>query len=178
MTIEFDDITNQMAQLIKNDADLTQYCNDHLSGALNIVDNTNFADGHAIPYPACEINKINEDKYSNDKSQQMGRSYTWHASITFLGEFKGTATGSEVLVLPAGAKEVINGIDTNMPANHMRKVASKARDLIEKQIGCVTATQGVLLYDSSIVTDDYYADSDGVVGSLLTLELYKKSSIY
>lgn len=169
--IDFPVITNNIAQLIQNDADLIAYCNDKLGSSLNGIDNPLWDDSYFPAYPNFIIGKEEENHYFN-KASQTNDNYI--INIMFTGKFHAPQVNQN-LILPTGAEEIISGVKTYTPSDVMRTIANKAGRLVYKKIGC--NVKGLFLEAYCVAADDYYSEQDGTVSSIIRLELYENIKI-
>lgn len=169
--IDFAVITNNIAQLIQNDADITAYCNDKLGSSLNGIDNPLWDDSYFPAYPNFIIGKEDENHYFN-KASQTNDNYI--VNIMFTNKFQEDQVDAN-LKIPIGAEQIINGVKTYTPSDIMRTIANKVGRLVYKKIGC--NVRGLFLEAYYVTADDYYSEQDGTVSSIIRLELYENIKI-
>lgn len=169
--IDFPVITNNIAQLIQNDADLIVYCNDKLGSNLNGIDNPLWDDSYFPAYPNFIIGKEDESHYFNEASLTNDN---YIVNIMFTGKFQEDQV-EENLTIPTGAEQIINGVKTYTPSDIMRTVANKVGMLVYKKIGC--SVKGLFLRAFYVTANDYYSEPNGTVSSIIRLELYEKRNV-
>lgn len=176
MTTNFEDITNHIAYIIENDADIQLYSQTNLGNTLIGVDNPVIIEGEIERIPYFVIAKHDEPVFRNDKAISEGKSNIWYMTIVFIGDFSVEQINNDEFKIPINAKQTINGIMTFTPSDYMRIIARKAGELITEKVGCGLKTAGVTLSMYSINSDDYYANGNGVVTSQLFIEVYKRAN--
>lgn len=173
----FEQITNAIAVLIKNDSDLTTYCIDNLGSEMGSRDNTISHSHHTEPAPFFAVTKGDEEHFLN-KATESGLKNTFSCNIVFAGDFSAPQANDNNFVLPAGAEIEVNGIKTYTPTDIMRKIARASAIVMEKKLECQVSQ--LKIESMKIFSEGYYENEleDGQVGSLLTIELYQKNRGY
>jgi len=171
----FEEITNAIAVLIKDDATITAYCVDKLGSAMNPTDNSIVHVKHQGQIPFFVISKGEEEHFFNRGTLQ-GTKSIFPCSIVFFGDFATDQTNNTEFLLPSGAELDINGIKTYTPSDTMRKIARLAGNLVNKKIECQIAQLRVESF--TVFSEGYYDRESGAVGSILQLNMYQENNAY
>jgi hypothetical protein len=171
----FKKITNAIAVLLKNDADLSTFCMTNLGSVLNTQDNAIGIPSHIVGYPKFVVTKGKESHFFN-KGTQNGLKNNFNVNIAFYGDFSGTQVNDTEFNLPTGAKVTTNGITTFTPTDIMREIAVYAGNLIDQKIACDIPQLRLEVFE--VDAGWYYAEENGVVGSILELTLYQENRGY
>lgn len=168
----FEEITNAIAVLIKDDAVITAYCVDKLGSAMNPTDNSITQVQHQGQVPFFVITKGEEEHFFNRGTLQGSKSI-FPCSIVFFGEFRAEQINDKEFALPNGAQIDVNGIKTYTPSDTMRKIARLAGNLVNKKIECQIAQLRVENF--TVFSEGYYDRESGAVGSILQLNMYQEN---
>jgi len=171
----FEEITNAIAVLIKNDTDLTAYCTDKLGSSLNSTDNSISHVQHQGQVPFFVITKGEEEHFFN-RGTASGIKSIFPCQIVFFGEFAAEQISDTEFKLPDGAKTTVNGITTYTPSDIMRKIARLAGLLINKSIECQIPQLRIESF--TVFSEGYYDRESGAVGSILGLNMYQENRGY
>jgi len=171
----FEQITNAIAVLLKNDAGFTTYCEDNLGSAMNPIDNSITLEGHKGQVPFFVISKGEEEHFFN-RGTASGTKNLFPCSIIFFGDFKTDQSADKNFTLPPGAKTTINGITTYTPSDVMRKVARLAGFIVNKEAECIVPQ--LRLENFTVFSEGYYDRESGAVGSILNLNMYIENRGY
>lgn len=171
----FEEITNAIAVLIKDDATITAYCVEKLGSAMNPEDNSITHISHQGAVPFFVITKGEEEHFFNRGTSEGIRSI-YPCSIVFFGDFNAEQISNEEFVLPTGAQVDVNGIQTYTPSDTMRKIARLAGNLVNKQIECQIPQLRVENF--TVFSEGYYDRESGAVGSILQLNMYQENNGY
>ena len=171
----FEEITNAIAVLIKDDVVLTAYCAEKLGSAMNPTDNSVAHASHQGQVPFFVITKGEEEHFFNRGTLQ-GTKSNFPCSVVFFGEFEAEQVNDEEFVLPDGAQVDVNGIKTYTPSDTMRKIARLAGNLVNTKIECQIAQLRVESF--TVFSEGYYDRESGAVGSILQLNLYQENNGY
>lgn len=171
----FEQVTNQIAVLLENDATLSAYCTTNLGSLLTPRDNSIGIPSHIVGYPYFVITKGEEEHFFN-RGTQNGLKNILPLSIVFYGQFKGTQIDDTNFNLPTGAKATINNIVTFTPSDVMRKIARLAGKVINEKIECTIPQLRV--EKITVFSEGYYDRENGVVGSILGLTMYQENRAY
>ena len=171
----FEQVTNQIAVLLKNDAILSAYCTTNLGSVLLPQDNSIGIESHISAYPYFVVTKGEEEHFFNRGTQGRLKN-TLPLNIVFYGQFKGTQIDDANFNLPTGAKATVNDIVTFTPSDIMRKIARLSGKVINEKIACTIPQLRV--EKLTIFSEGYYDGENGVVGSILGLTLYQENTGY
>jgi hypothetical protein len=171
----FEEITNAIAVLIKDDAELTAYCNDKLGSAMNPIDNSITHESHQGQVPFFVITKGEEEHFFN-RGTASGTKSSFPCSIVFFGKFAGEQVDNKEFALLDGTKTTVNGITTYTPSDTMRKIARLAGNLVNKQIDCKIPQLRVESF--TVFSEGFYDRENGAVGSILSLNIYQENNGY
>jgi len=172
--VKFEDISAQIAVLIKNNNEIETLCQNTFSKSISVIDNSVALKKYLPEMPSAEINKDKEDHFFNDEASSTRKSDIWMGNVVFFGNFEIDNAGD----IPPIAVETVNGIITYKPSDIMRKIARLVGEDINKKISCSNNTKGVLAARYSVQSEVYYDRTSGTVGSFLDFELYKRNSAY
>lgn len=177
MVTPFENISNAIAQIIKNDIDIQNYTTDKLGSVMNSQDNSVILEDKLLDFPFFVINKNDEQHFKNKGIQQSnGIKSIWSLNVVFLGDFSEIQEDDGSFKLPTVATETINGILTYTPSDIMRKIARMSGEVITTELEC--KVDNIWVQNYSIVADVYYSQEDGTVASRLDIELYEQSTNY
>jgi hypothetical protein len=171
----FEQITNTIAVLLKDDVVLTSYCTTNLGSALTPSDNSIGVEEHLPNYPYFVVTKGEEEHYFN-KGTQAGLKNMFPLQVVFYGKFKASQSQDKNFVLPTGAKTTVNNITTYTPSDIMRKIARLSGKVVNSKIACTIPQLRV--EKLTIFSEGYYDRENGVVGSILGLTLYQENNGY
>lgn len=171
----FEEITNAIAVLIKDDTTITEYCVDKLGSAMNPIDNSVAHVSHQGQGPFFVITKGEEEHFFN-RGTADGTKNIFPCSIVFLGDFETEQASDTEFLLPAGAQIEVNGIKTFTPSDTMRKIARLAGNLVNKNIACQIPQLRVESF--TVFSEGYYDRESGAVGSILQLNMYQENNAY
>jgi hypothetical protein len=171
----FKQITNAIAVLLKNDVDLSAFCMTNLGSVLNTQDNAIGIPSHIVGYPKFVVTK-GQEKHLFNRGTQNGLKNNFNVSVAFYGDFSGEQIDDTSFALPAGAKVTTNGIVTFTPTDIMREIAVYAGNLVNKKIACDIPQLRV--EEFTVDAGWYYAEENGVVGSILELTMYQENRGY
>lgn len=171
----FEEITNAIAVLIKDDAALTAYCIEKLGSAMNPIDNSITKVEHQGEVPFFVITKGQEEHFFNRGTLQGSKSI-FPCTIVFFGDFGAEQIGDKEFKLQDGAKIDVNGIKTFTPSDTMRKIARLAGSLVNTKIECQIPQLRVESF--TVFSEGYYDRESGAVGSILELNMYQENKGY
>ncbi len=171
----FEEITNNIAVLIKDDADISAFSVSKLGAELTAIDNSITHSKHKQSLPFFTVNKGDENHFMN-RGVQKGSKSEYALQILFFGNFSIQQGSNTDFALPIGAEEIINDIKTYTPSDTMRKIARMAGIVINEKLEC-TIPQ-IKLEKFNIYSEGYYDSENGVVGSILNVDLYLENRGY
>lgn len=178
MMVTFEDITNQIAVIAKNNQDVEELCQTAFGSSLTVQDNSILLSKYKNNYPFCEINKGNEEAYKNEEASNRKMSNSWTGYIEIFGKFQLEYDSMGETKLPDVAVETVNGVLTYTPSDIMRRIARHIGEDMYKKIACSNNTQGVIMSKYNIGTEVYYNEEDGSIGASLEFELYRRNTAY
>lgn len=171
----FEEITNTIAVLVDNDVDIVALCNDKLGSKLNAVDNSITQISHKQELPFFTVNKGEETHFFN-RGTSNGSKSEFPIQVVLFGSFRANQTSNNEFVLPTGAEIVVNGIKTFTPSDTMREIARAIGYIIDEKLSCTIPQIRVEKF--SVYSEGYFDREDGVVGSVLNLDLYLENRGY
>lgn len=174
--VQAEDITNAIAKILLEDVDIQAFCNAKFGKNLSGEDNLVYIDSLAIAEkPSFTVVKLPGERHFFNKEQTDTES-EWTIMVSFFGDFGAVQTDDDYFILPAGAKETINGVTTYTPSDTMRILARMAGQKVYEKINC--SVPGVLVSMIEPDSEDYYDAVNGMVKSFVQIGLYKKSTSY
>lgn len=174
--VQAEDITNAIAKILLEDADIQAYCNDKFGKNLSGEDNLVFIGSLAIEEkPSFTVTKLPGERHFFNKAQEDSES-EWTIMVSFFGDFGQAQVEDDIFTLPTSAKTTVNGVSTYTPSDTMRVLARMAGQKVYEKINC--RVPGVLVGTAEVDAEDYYDTVDGEVKSFVQLELYKNSTLY
>lgn len=171
----FEKITNKIAVLIKNDAEINAFCLANLGSSINATDNAINKGGIFEPILPFFVVTKNEENHNRNRGTADGTRSVFSCSVVFLGEFIAPQTDEAEFTLPDGAVATVNGIATYTPSDIMRKLARISANVIDKEVSCSELPQ-LMVENFSIFSEGYYDSESGRVGSILELNMYLKNT--